>query len=362
MKRYTAGRVFVGDGRVLTPGGVLVEGGVITGLDERPSRVDFPGATLHPGFIDAHVHLGFDGGGDPVATLRAASDAELLESMRQAAKALLSAGVTTARDLGSRGFLDIALRESLDAPRLLLATRPLTPPGGHCWYLGGEGRGAGELRKLVRENQEAGADWIKVMVTGGHTTEGSRAWRTQFDRAELAAAVDEAHALGLPVAAHAHGTGGIALAVDCGVDTLEHCTWQTEDGSGGYSPRIADAIAAAGIPVCATFNPQLAAIPAFAGPRRRVIADMRARGVRFIAGTDAGVVGTPHAGFGDGLKAMAGYGFTPGEVLRSATIDSAKALGIDGRTGSLLPGKDADLVISSGGRPLLVVARGREIR
>ncbi|MEU8782776.1 amidohydrolase family protein [Streptomyces sp. NPDC048637] len=382
MKLYTAARVLTGDGEVLPGGGVVTGDGVIKAvgrLGELPTaaeRVDFPHGTLLPGLIDAHVHLAMDGGDDPVSVLRAADDTALLHTMRRNARALLAAGVTTARDLGARGFLDVVLRDEITdgvspGPRLLTATRPLTSPGGHCWYLGGECRGVDAIRRGVRERHLRGADLLKIMVTGGNTTPGSKAWLHQFTDAELATAVSEAHSLGIPVAAHAHGADGIRAAVVHGMDTIEHCTWQTEHGFDGYLPALADAIAEAGIPVCGTFHPLLARDEAYAEQRRRVVTDMRRRGVAFIAGTDAGIRDTPHSAYATALATMAGYGFTAAEVIRAATVDAAAALGVAGSTGSLTPGRNADLVavhgdpltdLSALAMPALVVARGREYR
>jgi imidazolonepropionase-like amidohydrolase len=144
------------------------------------------------------------------------------------------------RDLGDRGGLAVAFREAINAgelvePRILAATAPLTPPGGHCWFLGGEVAGAEQFRQRIHHNAAAGADVIKVMVSGGSMTPGgAQMWQPQFSTTELRSVVEEAHRLGLPVAAHAHGTSSIRICVDAGVDTIEHCTWLT--GPGVFEP------------------------------------------------------------------------------------------------------------------------------
>jgi imidazolonepropionase-like amidohydrolase len=105
-------------------------------------RTDYPGATILPGLIDSHVHLGFDGGPDPVARMRAESDEQQLVLMLRSARDLLGVGVTTARDLGGRSFLAVVVREAIAGglargPRMVVAGPAVTVTGGHCWYMGG---------------------------------------------------------------------------------------------------------------------------------------------------------------------------------------------------------------------------------
>jgi imidazolonepropionase-like amidohydrolase len=152
LKLIRAATVLTGrPGESIRNGEVLVDGARIAGVGERGSLdvppsadvVDLPGRTLMPGLVDAHVHLGFDDRVDPVTGHTAESDPRLLLRMAENARKLVSAGVTLARDLGGRNFLDVALRDSIAAgltvgPNLLVATRPITPTGGHCWYMGGE--------------------------------------------------------------------------------------------------------------------------------------------------------------------------------------------------------------------------------
>lgn len=131
-----------------------------------------------PGVINAHVHLAFHGGPDTVATLRATEDAALAAAMAQRAQQMLACGVTTVRDLGDRGGLAARLRDRIAAgelpgPRILTSGAPLTIKQGHCWFLGGEVAGPGELRPRVRALASAGVDLIKVMASGGQLTPNS---------------------------------------------------------------------------------------------------------------------------------------------------------------------------------------------
>ena len=147
--------------------------------------VDLGDVTLLPGLVDAHVHLGFDGGPGPVARMKAETDTQQLILMLRSARELLSAGVTAARDLGARspprhrGRRRDRQRDGR-GPRLLTAARPLTPTGGHCWFMGGECDTADDLRRIVRLHHKMGADFVKVMSTGGFVTEGAPPWSAQF--------------------------------------------------------------------------------------------------------------------------------------------------------------------------------------
>lgn len=157
----------------------------------------------------------------------------VLERMRRHAVQALHAGVTTVRDLGAPDYLAVELRDGLAVgPEILAAGPPITTPGGHCWFLGGEvpaDRSA--LVDAVAERISRGVDVIKVMATGGGITPGSAAHESQYELDHLRAIVGTAHDAGLPVTAHAHGGGGIAAAVRAGVDGIEHATFLTGSGA-----------------------------------------------------------------------------------------------------------------------------------
>ncbi|WP_269859392.1 amidohydrolase family protein [Streptomyces sp. RPT161] len=204
----TAGEVFE-DGAVLVDGAAIVAVGPRSDVEAQAplggQRLAFPESTVLPGLVDAHVHLDCDGRPDPVAALQGRDNDALLQDMATRAEQLLSIGVTTVRDLGDRDHLVLRLSEAIAAgtvagPRLMSAATPVTPPGGHCWFLGGEVNGVEEIRRLVQHNAAARAKVIKVMETGGGLTKsGAKSWESQFTPDELAALVDEAHRAGLPV-------------------------------------------------------------------------------------------------------------------------------------------------------------------
>ena len=295
--------------------------------------------------------------------------------MLRSARELLSAGVTTARDLGARSFLDIAVAAATASgmaagPRLLTAARPLTPTGGHCWFMGGECDTADDLRRMVRLHHKMGADFVKVMSTGGFMTEGAPPWSAQFSPAELDAVVAEAHRLGQRVAAHAHGRLGITQAVAAQVDTIEHCSFAGPDRKYGsdFDPAVVDQIAAAGIYVCPTMNVHALTLrERFGDALEKVIMGLYSGGVQIIAvlrhrQLPARRLHLRPGSAGDGGPARRG-------VLDAATLRAARALGVDDRTGTIEPGKDADLIAVRGDPRAdisvlnhleLVVARGAE--
>jgi len=314
-------------------------------------------ACVMPGLIDPHTHLVLSDLEDPVR-VTVATDQELLARARAAAVRALAAGVTTVRDLGDRGYLTTILREELRSapwtgPEIVCAGPPITTPGGHCWFLGGAERPT-TIAAAVRRRVTRGCDVVKVMASGGHLTPGSDAGASQFGLAHLRTVVAEAHRLGRPVAAHAHGTHAILDALKAGVDTIEHATFLSPEGR-DPSAHVLDLVASGASVIAVT----LGCLPG--GPRpeppvarrlavaRRTWARLHQAGARLVTGTDAGVArGKPHDVLPYGLMAMVTLGLTTGEVLRSATVDAASVCGLVGRKGRLVRGADADLLAVRG--------------
>lgn len=378
MKILLADLVLAGE--KLSPvdhGAVVVEDGLVTWVgreadlasefvETAPEVERLGDVTVLPGLIDAHVHLGFDGGPEPVARMMAESDPQQTALMLRSARELLSVGVTTARDLGARGYLDVVVRDAIAdgtalGPRLVTAGAPLTTTGGHCWFMGAECDSEDEVRRMVRQHHKRGVDAIKVMATGGNMTAGSAPWHAQFTLAQLCAIVDEAHRLGKRVAAHCHGIEGIERALDAGVDTLEHCSFQRADGAPRVDPELADRVAASQAWVSPTCNLRLPEIRASMPDHDFAVGELYRRGARMIASTDAGINHTPHHGYVGGLEAMAGFEIPTFEVLLAATSQAAEALDLGDVTGRLAPGYTADLV-AVGGDPRADLAVLHDLR
>lgn len=346
-------------------GAVMVDGDEIIAIGSQEELTPPPGVvaevidlrqmTLMPGMIDCHVHLGFDASDDPVSQMKKDTDQQLLLRMEHHARLLLQAGVTTARDMGARGYLDIAIKEAIEGcyaegPHLLVSNRPITTTGGHCWFMGCECDDHVSVRKAVREHLKAGADWIKIMASGGMMTKGSAPFFCQFDEHELQAAVDEAHRVGRKIASHSHGTEGIRNSVEAGVDTIEHCSWMTRDGY-QFDDRTAELMCEKGIYVCSTTSVAWKRAGERMESRYRMARRMREIGVKFVAGTDAGIDLVPFDGYAEGLEVLSDFGMTNAELIEAATSLAANACGIENETGTLDVGKRAD-IISVRGNPM----------
>lgn len=359
---HRAGRLLTGElGVELTDAAIVLAGdqitwvGAATDLPDGVETVIDHGddATILPGLIDTHVHLAFDGSLHPADVMRAADDLERYTIMLQSARQLLSAGVTTARDLGAPAPLDMRIKEAVATgrargPRLLTVNAPITPTGGHCWFLGGEADGVDGVRRAVRLARREGADHIKVMSTGGNLTPRTFPSEPQFTQEELEVIVEEAHRYGMLVAAHAHGVEGIRRAVAAGVDSLEHFSFTEADGTMKPDPEVVALAAAAGTYACKTIS---AALPAFL-PESPLAPDAMRReldsGVQIVAGTDAGIDGCPHMEFVWSLEAMVVHGMTHDETLHAATALAARSLGLAEVTGTLAAGLSADVLVVDG--------------
>lgn len=349
--------VFVEDGRIA---GVESGGEVPAGWTVR----EYPGATLLPGLIDAHVHLCADSGPRALERLAEASAPEIGASIEDALNRQLAAGVTTVRDLGDQQDAVLRWRTQrgdgpTTRPRVIAAGAPITTMAGHCWSMGGAVDGVAEIRAAVRRRAELGADVVKIMASGGVLTPGTDTTVPQFTDDELRAAVDEAHTLGLPVTAHAHAQAAVRQALGVGVDGIEHCTCLTSSGIDPADDLIEE-LAAAGIVVCPTLGsdptvvvpPEVIAFAAQAGITAEILQQAARRlfegGVTLVAGSDAGIgPPKPHGLLPETLIEYVTAGIPPAAALTSATAAASTALRLDTK-GRIEPGADADLVIVTG--------------
>jgi imidazolonepropionase-like amidohydrolase len=336
--------------------------------------------TLLPGLIDGHVHLALDktlytafSSEDYQTRLRARNPERELVRAGHHAQQALAAGVTTVRDCGADSFIIPALRDAINAgefvgPRILASGRPITTTAGHT-YSGWGVDGADEMRKAVRFLASQRVDFIKCIVSGGTTTPGTNITRAQYTLDEVRVAVQEAHRLGLQVAAHAISTDSIRLAAEAGVDTIEHCSWIGSDPRTTVTDETAvDWMVKNGVRVDHAIIPRPYLFPEEGGGppsaeelwwlsmlkvRWPFLHHMRERGVPVFLGTDAAFGPWPGTGLWPGFEEMARAveimvqraGFTPMGAISMATRETARALRLDGQIGTVEQGKRADVIL-----------------
>jgi imidazolonepropionase-like amidohydrolase len=330
-------------------------------------RIDLPNATLLPGLIDAHTHLtmepkfGYE-------RLAISVPREALIGAKNARLTLL-AGFTTARNVGARGFTDVALRDAINAgdvlgPRLLVSGPPLSITGGHCdnnmlpseYHASSDGAadGIAEVQHKVRENIKYGADLIKVCATGGVLSLGDNPQASQYTLEEMKAIVADAHRLGRKVAAHAHGAEGIRWAAEAGVDSIEHGSYIDDAGIAAMKEHGTYLVPTLYLGDWMMENAGLTHLPApllakaqdVIPAARKNIARAFASGVKVAFGTDAAVY--PHGLNAHEFAVMVKLGLTPLQAIQAATVNAADLLGWAGKVGTLEPGAWADLVAVDG--------------
>jgi imidazolonepropionase-like amidohydrolase len=369
-------------GRVVPGAWVRVEGGTILDWgpaaaygrgDDAAQAIELPGCHLLPGLINSHAHLCLPSNGIPFHQLQ--DDHQALRTAIRNAASELASGVTTLRDCGDQHGVLFGLRRMIRAaqvpgPRLVLCGAPLTSSGGHAHFLGGVADGPAALRRAVAERIAAGADFIKLIATGG-STPGTRPDQASYTVAELEAAVRAAHRNGLRVTAHCRGTPGIRRAVAAGVDQIEHACFERSNGALRFEPQLARRMADAGIrvtptiqlyrdaltrlqrkaaaqPLTAAEHLRLASLPSVIAAKERGLREWLAAGVVCVAGNDAGLPQTGFGAFWQELQAMVAAGMTPMQALVAATRSAAEALGLDGQLGIIRAGMRADLVAVAG--------------
>lgn len=333
---------------------LLLDGPKIAGVGsgEVPADaqvVPLPGKTVMPGFVDSHGHVSFRHALGPLREQLETDQATLWERALANLRSRLAQGITLMRDLSERNFLDVAVRKAqvngtVLGPRLRCATRGIRAPQGHG-FCGTPFEGVQAIRQAVRDNQAAGANLIKIYLTGSLYGTPDDIGRSYFSVDEVRGAVEEAHRLGLPVSAHAFAGEGIELALKTGIDCIEHGLFPDD--------RQIDAMAKSQTWLSTTYAYTIGEqAPAAAADRgddrlRELAAERLARmlnaGVLVAAGTDEGSGGIAHE-----ASALAFLGMPPWLVLDAITSAGARLAGMGAQTGALRPGLDADMVVLDG--------------
>src|SRR5579884_1003698 len=370
------GLVVVSGGRIQSVGGTAPAGATV---------IDLGDATLLPGFIDAHTHLTMDFNPDyngaMLLALRRPVAEQAIHSAANARNTLM-AGFTTVRDVGSSDFLDVGLRNAINAgivpgPRLLVAVHALGSTGGHCDD--GDGFRFGVLnhetgpedgvinspeqaRYAVRFNIKYGADVIKTCASGGVLSPTDDVDVPQLSQAELDALVSQAHELRRKTAAHAHGAEAAKRAIRAGIDSIEHGTFLDDeafrmmhDRGTFLVPTLAtrEGLAMSKFPPAVQAKAERAVKQQDAMLRRAL-----ALGVKVALGTDAAVY--PHGHNVFEFVLMAVDGMTPAQSLRAGTTSAAELLGMTDKIGALSPGMTAD-VVAVPGDPLADITKTRNV-
>jgi imidazolonepropionase-like amidohydrolase len=382
-----AERMFDGKSKTLVQNGVvIVQGNAIVDVGGNlptpggAQVIDLGDATLAPGFMDAHTHLTLDYSGDYNVRRLHELDLTVSEQAIRAtifARATVEAGFTTVRDLGSRvvgsrEFVDVALRNSINkgvivGPRMLVATKGIGATGGHFDptsgfrdflfgrepdYTDGIADGPEEIRKAVRFEVKNGADVIKAAVSGGVLSLVDEVDTPQLTPAEMAALVDESHRLRKKVAVHCHGDQAAREAIEAGVDSIEHGSFmkpETLTRMKNKGTFLTPTLMATEwiMSKLDNYPPALQAKAKAAGAARSdMFRNAVKLGVKISFGTDAAVF--PHGQNAKEFKLMVDLGMTPIDALKSATANDAELLGIAQKVGTLEKGKLADIVAMPG--------------
>ena len=389
-------------GKLSDPGVIVIQNDKIVSVGSGASVpanakvIDLGDATLLPGFIDAHVHVT-----DQLADnyYKGFYESMLRFPVEQSfyaaryAKRTLDAGFTTVRNVGASDFVDIGLRNAIDAgvtvgPHMITAGHAIGSTGGHCdnspfppetikpsGPIEGVCNGPEECRAAVRYQMKWGADVIKICASGGVLSESDPVDVPQLTTEELNAIISEAHAWKRKVAAHSHGDRAARMAVEAGVDSIEHGSFLTDEtlqlmkSKGTYLVPTRLAVYWVNQQVDKLPPPIAEKARAAAASHEKMLRSALRIGVPIAFGTDTGV--SPHGMNAKEFSLLVDAGMQPAAALISGTRESAKLLGVDAEVGTLESGKFADIVAVPGNvldniaateKPLFVMKYGEVIR
>jgi imidazolonepropionase-like amidohydrolase len=338
-------------------------------IPKEATIIDLSKYTVLPGLIDCHTHITGQPGGDYYADIFRKTPVDVAVTAHIYAKKTLEAGFTSVRDLGSAGLVDIALRNAINngdipGPNIYAATVFIGSTGSHGDLngfspylefnapkgLSGVANGVEGVRQQVRYNVKNGADVIKFGASAGVLSEEESVGAPQYTQEEMDAIVSEAKMWGRKTAAHAHGAEAIKMAVKAGVASVEHGSLLDAEGiqlmkaKGTYlvsdvydDEYILSEYSKLGFPDKIINKEKMVGKLQRENFQKAVEA-----GVKIAFGTDAGVY--PHGWNGKQFKWMTRFGLTPMAAIQSATINAADLIGIKEKTGSIKPGKKADII------------------
>ena len=382
----TAARLLDGSGAAPVDGAaLLIEGDRIVGLGRAADvrapeagveRRDYGAATILPGLVDAHTHLVAPGDGTLGDDIAKEDDDILLLRAAQNARTLLHSGVTTLRENGAKGKVAFSLREGIrrrlaPGPRMVICGRPIAITGGHMGYFGSEADGEAAVRAEVRKLLKEGADYIKIVASGG-STRTSDPNRASYTVAELAAMTDEAQRHGKLTAAHCTSADSIQNCLDAGVDMIIHCIFSEPDGTYRFRPDLVERLAKAKAWVNPTLYVQKAGIERQREARERdgtltpelvtqldaarraldvkvdAVRRMSEAGVRMTAGSDSPWGWYAPGEFVHEIHMLAQAGLSCSDAIVAGTAGAAKSIGVGAAAGHLAAGRLADVLVVRG--------------
>ncbi|MDP6700456.1 MAG: amidohydrolase family protein [Candidatus Latescibacteria bacterium] len=368
--------VLISDGRILAVGPADT---IASQTPPDTETIDLGDATLTPGLIDGHTHLSLAGDGRSYVEMFSESDEMMVLTGAYNLRRHLDAGITTLREHGARNKVGFAIKEALSrgyiaGPRMQVSGRPITCSGGHFHMCNEVADGPDEIRRSVRRLVHEGADYIKIMTSGGGTA-GTIPGRASYSVEELHAVVHEAHHFHRLTAAHCRAKESMVRAVAAGIDLMEHAEFLDPDHEMRFDPDLAEKMAECGIWISPTLQAwtnygrivdleqkrdrgelspaaasQLQALSDRAEKRLDIMRRMLdyCRIDRIVPGTDSGVGSLAFGHLDYDLRLLVKVGFTPGEALLSATRISAEAIDMADQLGTIEPGKIADLAAFKG--------------
>lgn len=337
---------------------------------------DYGDSTILPGLVDGHTHMMAPGDGTHGDITGNEQDDVLLMRALHNARTFLHAGVTTARENGAKNKVGFSLKDGInmglsEGPEMIISGRPITITGGHFWYCGSEADGVEGVRAEVRKLVTEGADFIKIMATGGSTW-SSNPLQPSYTVEEMAVIVEEAHQFGKLTAAHCASMQGIKNALDAGVDMIIHCVFEDETGMYEFNEPLAEQLAAAK----AWVNPTLHVVQSGIDLTERIGYDrgwltneeqasidsskksLETRvesvnklinmGVRMIAGSDSPWGAYPPGEFIKEMVALTKAGLTNTEALVTGLSHAAESIAVGHQAGTLAENRPGDVLVVGG--------------
>jgi imidazolonepropionase-like amidohydrolase len=330
------------------------------------TEIDLTRYTVMPGLIDVHTHLTMATNFDPFYELTMTPAKEAIIGVENA-KVTLEAGFTTVRNVGANDYTDVALRDEINAghipgPHMQASGPALGITGGHMdenllpyefhYHAEGVADGIPAVQHQVRENIKYGADLIKIGATGGVLSKGDDPQASQYTLEEMQAIVADAHRLGRKVAAHAHGAQGILFATEAGVDSIEHGSYINDEDIALMKKKGTYFVPTAYL---VDWMQQYGNLPPFYQQKMKDVSAVEKQnatkaikaGVKIALGTDAAVY--PHGLNAHELDVYVNqFGMSPLAAIQTGTINAADLMAWTDRTGSIEPGKWADIIAIDG--------------